>query len=75
MFETIAWTGIQLVTRSYGTLLFIAIAVYQMQVWAEGKERALRAEFGDKYTKKSFPMIPGLPFLLSKPKRSGKKAQ
>lgn len=75
MFEAIAWTGIQLVTRSFGTLLFIVIAVYQMQVWAEGKERALRAEFGDKYTKKAFPMIPGLPFIFSKAKKSAKKAQ
>lgn len=46
-----------------------------MQVWAEGKERALRAEFGDKYTKKAFPMIPGLPFIFSKAKKSARKAQ
>jgi very-long-chain enoyl-CoA reductase len=29
-----------------------------MQQWAVKKERALRAEFGDKYKKKRYVMIP-----------------
>lgn len=58
MFESIAWTGILLVTRSLSTLLFIVLAVAQMQQWAVKKEKALRAEFGDKYQKKRYAMIP-----------------
>lgn len=60
MFETIAWAGIWLTTWSLGTGLFIVIAVGQMALWAKKKESRYRKEFGDKYQKKSFGMIPGL---------------
>jgi very-long-chain enoyl-CoA reductase len=58
MFETVAWTGVLLVTKSLSTVLFLVLATAQMQQWAVKKERALRAEFGDKYKKKRYVMIP-----------------
>ena len=58
MFETVAWVGILLVTKSLSTVLFLVLACAQMQQWAVKKEKALRAEFGDKYKKKKYVMIP-----------------
>jgi very-long-chain enoyl-CoA reductase len=63
LFETIAWMGILLVTQSISTLLFVGLAVYQMQEWAEDKEVRYRKEFGNKYQSKTYPMIPGIPIL------------
>ena len=60
MFEIIAWVGILLVTRSLSTLLFLTVAVGYMGAWAKGKERRYRREFGDKYKKKRWVMLPGL---------------
>ena len=60
MFETVAWVGILMVTKSLSTVLFLVLATAQMQQWAVKKERALRAEFGDKYKKKRYVMIPSL---------------
>jgi len=58
MFESVAWIGVLLVTKSTSTALFLVLACGQMQQWAVKKERALRAEFGDKYKKKRYVMIP-----------------
>lgn len=60
MFETVAWTGIALVTWHISTLLFMVVAVGQMGVWAGEKEKKYRHEFGDKYKKKRFVMLPGI---------------
>jgi very-long-chain enoyl-CoA reductase len=61
LFEVLAWVGIYLVSGlSWSVLFFIAVASYQMMVWAKGKERRYRKEFGDKYKKKSYVMLPGL---------------
>ena len=60
MFETVAWTGITLATWSFSTLLFVVVAVGQMGVWAGGKEKKYRREFGDKYKKKRSVMLPGI---------------
>jgi very-long-chain enoyl-CoA reductase len=60
MFEAIAWIGIALVSWSWSTVLFVLVAVGQMGVWAGGKEKKYRREFGDKYKKKRFVMLPGL---------------
>ncbi|KAL8789048.1 MAG: hypothetical protein Q9195_007014 [Heterodermia aff. obscurata] len=60
MFETLAWTGILAVTWSLSTLLFVAVAVGQMGVWAGGKEKKYRREFGDKYKKKRSVILPGV---------------
>ena len=60
MFETIAWTGIAAVTWSLSTLLFVIVAVGQMGVWAGGKEKKYRLEFGGKYKKKRSVILPGI---------------
>lgn len=60
MFETIAWVGMLLMSFSLSTLIFVIVAVGQMAVWAKKKESRYRKEFGDKYSKKKFGMIPGL---------------
>jgi len=60
MYEIMAWVGISLVTRSWATVLFVAIAGAQMGVWAKKKERRYRKEFGAEYRKKKFAMIPGI---------------
>jgi very-long-chain enoyl-CoA reductase len=60
MYEIMAWIGISLVTRSWATVLFVAVAGAQMGVWAKKKERRYRKEFGTEYRKKKFAMIPGI---------------
>ena len=60
MFETLAWTGILIVSRSWGTGVFVAVAVAQMAVWARKKESRYRKEGGGKYQKKRYSMIPGI---------------
>ena len=59
-FETIAWVGILLANRSLSTALFAVVAVGQMAVWAKKKEARYRKEFGAKYQKKRFAMLPGV---------------
>jgi very-long-chain enoyl-CoA reductase len=41
-------------------VFFIAVAAGQMAPWAKKKERNYRKEFGDKYKRKRYVMIPGL---------------
>ena len=60
MFEIIAWIGMLLLSRSLSTLLFMMVAGGYMGAWARGKERRYRKEFGDKYKKKRWLMLPGL---------------
>ncbi|KAI1426336.1 3-oxo-5-alpha-steroid 4-dehydrogenase-domain-containing protein [Xylaria sp. FL1777] len=60
MFEIIAWVGIILVTRSPTLVVFIIIGSYYMYNWGWGKEKAYRKQFGDKYKKKRFVMLPSL---------------
>lgn len=60
MFETIAWVGIWLASWSLSTGVFVVIAVAQMAAWALKKEKRYRKEFGDKYQRKRFSMLPGL---------------
>ncbi|KAF2839517.1 3-oxo-5-alpha-steroid 4-dehydrogenase family protein-like protein [Patellaria atrata CBS 101060] len=60
MFETISWLGMFCVNRSWSTVVFIVLAVAQMAAWAKKKERRYRKEFGSKYEKKKYGMIPGL---------------
>ncbi|KAI1083764.1 3-oxo-5-alpha-steroid 4-dehydrogenase-domain-containing protein [Whalleya microplaca] len=60
MFEIIAWIGIILVTRSPALTVFISIGTYYMFIWAWGKEKAYRKQFGDKYKKKRSVVLPGL---------------
>ncbi|KAI1433226.1 3-oxo-5-alpha-steroid 4-dehydrogenase-domain-containing protein [Xylaria sp. CBS 124048] len=60
MFEIIAWLGIILVTRSPALVVFISIGSYFMYIWGWGKEKAYRSQFGDKYKKKRYVILPGL---------------
>ena len=61
MTETISWLGVYLVSGfSWGVLIFLVAAVYLMGKWAKKKERRYRKEFGDKYKRKRFTMLPGI---------------
>jgi very-long-chain enoyl-CoA reductase len=60
LFETMAWAGIWMVNWSLSTGVFLVVAGAQMAVWAQKKERRYRKEFGDKYKKKRYAMLPGL---------------
>ncbi|KAI0181295.1 3-oxo-5-alpha-steroid 4-dehydrogenase-domain-containing protein [Hypoxylon sp. FL1284] len=60
MFEVCAWVGVILVTRSPSLLFFIVVGSYYMYTWGWGKEKAYRNQFGDKYKRKQFVMLPGL---------------
>lgn len=60
MFETLAWVGIALVSWSWSTVLFAVLAAAQMGVWANKKEARYRKDFGGKYQKKRFSMLPGI---------------
>lgn len=60
LFESIAWVGMLLVTRSWSTAVFIVVAVVQMALWAKKKESRYRKEMGTKYKKKRFAMLPGI---------------
>ncbi|KAE8378299.1 3-oxo-5-alpha-steroid 4-dehydrogenase-domain-containing protein [Aspergillus bertholletiae] len=60
LFEIIAWVGIYLVSGlSWSVLMFIIIGSVQMGIWARKKERRYREEFGDRYKRKRFVMLPG----------------
>ena len=60
MFETVAWTGIAMVSWSLSTVLFAVVAVAQMGLWAKKKEGRYRKEFGGKYRRKTYVMLPGI---------------
>jgi very-long-chain enoyl-CoA reductase len=60
MFEIMAWIGVGLVNWSLSSVVFLVAAGGQMIVWAQKKERRYRKEFGDKYKKKRFALIPGV---------------
>ncbi|MCJ1229146.1 3-oxo-5a-steroid 4- dehydrogenase [Toensbergia leucococca] len=60
MFETVAWVGIALVTWSLSTVVFIVVAVTMMGRWAKKKEARYRREFGSRYEKKRYSMMPGI---------------
>lgn len=58
MFETIAWTGIAMVSWSLSTVLFAVAAIVQMGIWAKKKESSYRRDFGGKYHRKRYAMLP-----------------
>ncbi|KAK4149029.1 3-oxo-5-alpha-steroid 4-dehydrogenase-domain-containing protein [Chaetomidium leptoderma] len=60
MFEVMAWVGVILISRSWAVVLFISVGILYMRSWSRGKEKALRNEFGDRYKKKRYTMLPGL---------------
>lgn len=60
MYEVLTWVGVILASRDWAVVVFIGVGIAQMYTWARGKESAYRKEFGDKYKKKRFVMLPGL---------------
>ena len=60
MFETVAWIGISMITWSLSTVIFAVAAVGQMAAWASKKEARYRKEFGAKYQRKRYAMLPGI---------------
>lgn len=60
MFEVMAWVGVILISRSWAVVLFICTGTIYMRSWSRSKEKALRKEFGDRYKKKRYTMLPGL---------------
>ncbi|KAI9733562.1 MAG: 3-oxo-5a-steroid 4- dehydrogenase [Cirrosporium novae-zelandiae] len=60
MFETLAWVGVAIVSRSWSVVVFTVVAVAQMGAWAWKKEKRYRKEFGDKYKRKRYAILPGL---------------
>ncbi|KAI4721517.1 steroid alpha reductase family protein [Aureobasidium sp. EXF-10727] len=60
MYETVAWTGILIISRSWTVLVFILVAVAQMWAWAWKKEMRYRREFPDSYLHKRFVVLPGI---------------
>ena len=59
--ETISWIGVFLISNlNLSVLLFAAVSVAQMAPWAVKKEKRYRKEFGDKYKKKRYTMVPGI---------------
>ncbi|RAL03969.1 trans-2-enoyl-CoA reductase (NADPH) TSC13 [Aspergillus ibericus CBS 121593] len=60
-FEVVSWVGVYLLSgMSWSVLLFIVVGTAQMAIWAKKKERRYRKEFGDKYKRKRFVILPGL---------------
>jgi very-long-chain enoyl-CoA reductase len=59
-FEIISWVGVLLVSRSLSTAVFLVTAIVPMTAWAMKKERRYRKEFGDKYKRKRFVIMPGI---------------
>ncbi|KAL7746701.1 3-oxo-5a-steroid 4- dehydrogenase [Sorochytrium milnesiophthora] len=58
-FETVAWIGVLMLTRTWTTLLFIVVAVGQMYIWAVKKHKTYRKEFPNypRGRKAMFPLI------------------
>ncbi|KAG2133532.1 3-oxo-5-alpha-steroid 4-dehydrogenase-domain-containing protein [Suillus bovinus] len=57
-FEFLGWLVIATLTGSYAAWIFLAIATYQMYVWAVKKHRAYRKEFGSHYPRDRKAMFP-----------------
>lgn len=60
MFEAVAWLGVALLTWSWSSVLFLAVALLPMGSWAKKKEARYRKEFGNRYRRKRFVMLPGI---------------
>lgn len=60
MFEIVAWVGISLMTWSLSMVPFMTIAVWIMAIWAGKKEEKYRREFGSRYKRKRYVLLPGI---------------
>ncbi|KAJ2906979.1 hypothetical protein MKZ38_009842 [Zalerion maritima] len=60
MFEVLGWIAVITVSRSWTVAVFTACGIWQMKQWAWQKEKAYRTQFGEKYKKHRYTMLPGL---------------
>ena len=60
LFEITAWVGVLLISWHWSVAVFLLIGGVQMSLWAKKKESRYRKEFGDKYKRKRFALIPGV---------------
>jgi very-long-chain enoyl-CoA reductase len=61
MTEVLSWIGVYLISQlNWAALFFAMVSTAQMAQWASKKERRYRKEFGDRYKRKRFTMIPGI---------------
>lgn len=60
MFEAVAWLGVALLTWSLSSVIFLTAALLPMGSWAKKKEAKYRKEFGNRYRRKRFVMLPGI---------------
>jgi len=59
MTEVISWVGVFLISGlNLSVLLFVLVSTGQMAQWAVKKENRYRKEFGDKYKRKRYTMLP-----------------
>ncbi|KAJ2726820.1 3-oxo-5a-steroid 4- dehydrogenase [Coemansia sp. Benny D115] len=58
-FETLAWTSVAAMTRSYAAVLFLLVSTAQMVVWAAKKHQKYKKEFPDypRSRKAMFPFV------------------
>jgi very-long-chain enoyl-CoA reductase len=59
-FEIMSWVGVWMVNWSLSTAVFLVAAIVPMAAWGKKKERRYRKEFGDKYKRKRFVIMPGI---------------
>ncbi|KAN0008611.1 hypothetical protein ACTFIV_000127 [Dictyostelium citrinum] len=59
--EILSWIGFSILTQTLTSWVFTLMGAAQMWIWAVGKHRRYRKEFGDKYPKSRKILIP---FLL-----------
>ncbi|KPI43458.1 putative enoyl [Cyphellophora attinorum] len=59
--EVLSWVGVWLISGlNWSVVVFLVASGAQMASWASKKERRYRKEFGDKYKRKRFVMLPGI---------------
>jgi very-long-chain enoyl-CoA reductase len=57
LFESLVWVAFALLTRTYASLLFLAVSVGQMYLWSVKKHKAYKKEFSN-YPKNRKIFIP-----------------
>lgn len=61
MTEALSWLGVLMVSNfSLSVVVFMIVSVGQMMSWAKKKENRYRKEFGSRYRKKKYTMLPGI---------------
>ncbi|UJR29350.1 hypothetical protein I4U23_010562 [Adineta vaga] len=57
-YEIGSWLGFSLMTQTLTAVLFTIAGAVQMTIWAQGKHRAYKKEFAEKYPKQRKAIIP-----------------